>query len=85
LILADIEHDDDVGMTKACNGPRFARESLAERLVFLVITFEQLDGDEAIQQRIVRKIERPHSAGAKAALDLVSTNPISCHGSMTRE
>ena len=74
FVFPEVVDNHDVRVTKASQGARFAGEALAELLVVEVVILEEFDGDEALQTRIPREVQRSHPTFAEAVLDLVSTD-----------
>src|SRR6476661_3597351 len=70
VMLADVEDRHDVRMAQAAGGARLPREALAKRLGVQAMA-QQLDRDEAIDRRIARKKQRPHSAFTDLVEDLI--------------
>src|SRR5439155_20140288 len=64
LVLAEPIHLDDVGVLQAGRGARFDREPLARLVVEMGDDF---DGDQAIEQAIVREPDATHAAMAERA------------------
>jgi hypothetical protein len=61
------------------HGTRFANEALAQPRIVLEILFQELDGDEAIEARIPRQVERSHAAGTEATLDFITSDAGGSH------
>jgi hypothetical protein len=73
---AGVEDGDDVRMAEAAGGARFVQEQRVERLALLVgdLDVQRLDGDQARQQRIVRREHRAEAAFAELVLERVAAD-----------
>ena len=72
LMLAAVDHRDDVRMRERGDGPRLAAEPLDLRLVRAVVLVQHLQRDLAGEQPVVRPVDARHSSGPDELLELVS-------------
>ncbi len=61
----------DVGVVKGRSGLGFLQEPLLCRLVAGQVRREELDGDLALQARVLGGVDDPHAAGAEFGEDVV--------------
>ena len=69
----DVVERADVRMRELRDGARLAIEALPELGVLGELRRQHLDGDDAVQARVLRAIDLAHAAGADRRLDLVRT------------
>jgi hypothetical protein len=74
LVLADVEHRNDVPMTQSRDRARFAGETRTQILV--TGFFEQLDGDLAFQEGIPGEQKFTHAALANSVDDLKAPDSV---------
>ncbi len=76
---ADVVHGDDVRVLQPRDRLRLAQQARARRVLRAALPrFDQLEGDLAIQLRIVRAVDDPHRAGSDALDDHVTPDPRAC-------
>jgi hypothetical protein len=73
VVFADVVNRDDVGMVEAASRSRLARESFARHRIVEPL-FEELDGDEAFDRGVARKVERAHPAVRDQPCHVVASN-----------
>src|SRR6185295_6959432 len=73
VLLAAIDHRDDVRMRELRDRARLAPEALDVLLVLAVLFMEDLQRDVALEQRVEGAMDGRHSAGADDVLQLVAT------------
>ncbi len=73
VVLAGVEDRDDVGVVELGHGLRLAAEALAEGLLGAQVGVQGLDGDGAVQHRVVRQVDRGHAALTEQAAQQVAT------------
>ena len=71
VLLADVEDGDDVPVTKAPGGARFAHEPLPQRGV---PNARHLYGYGSVDRRIAGEIQYPHAAAAEPLDDAIAAN-----------
>ena len=71
VLLADVEERADVGMVQAGHGPRFALEALAQVGVGREMLGQDLEGDGAVEPRVLRAVDLAHPARPEGGQDLV--------------
>ena len=78
VLLADVVDGDDVGIVEGRGRPRLAFESRQVRAVRGQLRREHLDRDAAVQPRVPRRVNLPHSACAEWRQDFVGAETPSC-------
>ena len=71
VVLAAVDHRDDVRVRERGDGPRLAPEALDVVLVLRVLLVEDLQRDLAIEQAVMRAEDAGHAAGTDELLELV--------------
>ncbi len=69
--LVDLVDRADVGMVERRGGLRLLQEPLLGRLVAGQIRREELDGDLALQARVLGRVDDPHAAVAEFGADRI--------------
>src|SRR4051794_3443948 len=72
VVLAAVEHADDVGVLEPRRGGRLAPEALHELAVAGEAAVQHLERDLAAELRVLRAVDVGHPARADAAHDLVT-------------
>ena len=72
VLLATIDHRHDVRMLELRDGTRLVLEPLDEVLVLVVLLVENLQGDVALEQRVMGLVDGRHPALSDDLLQLVS-------------
>src|SRR5262249_31186368 len=70
-VLPDVMDGNDVRMVEPAGYLRLINEALDGLLVFLVRFGKKLDGDEAVQDRVLALVNHAHAALADAAVNLI--------------
>ena len=73
VVFAHVEHRHDVGMMEPPGQPRLAREPLTRSCIVKPLP-QELDRDQAIDDRIAGHVHRTHAAVGDQPLDAVATN-----------
>ena len=71
LVLAAVDHRDDVRMREGGDRAGLAPEALDVLLVLAVVRVEHLQRNAALEQRVERAVDTGHAAGADELLQLV--------------
>ena len=79
-LLAAVDDRDDVRMLQLCDQTGFPFESFDEVVVLVVLLVEDLQGDVALEERVVGPVDARHPAVADQFLQLVSLrDPLPDH------
>jgi hypothetical protein len=70
-VLADFKDLADVGMIERGHGHRLAPQALARTRISRGLVWQQLDGDAAIETRVVGDIDFAHASRADGGQNLV--------------
>ena len=71
VLLAGVDHADDVRMAELRDGARLAAEALELVGVRRDLAMHQLDGDAPLERRVERAEDRRHPAGADLGVEAV--------------
>ncbi len=71
LVVAEVVHRDDVGVSEGGRRTRLAHEAFS-RIGDVEIAGEHLDGDETAEDRVVRGVDGAHAAAPEPPLDFVT-------------
>ena len=75
--VADVVDRDDIGVRKLRHRLRFAQDALLQRRAARPqLAPQHLDSDLAIELRIVRRVDEPHTAGAEPVQDDVTRKAL---------
>ena len=75
-MLAEIVDGDDVLVRQLTGGARLAKEALAHFRVRFDGARNDLDGDDALDQRIEGPVDDTHAALPKLLLELIAANRL---------
>src|SRR4029079_12443508 len=75
---ADVVNGDDVRMLEARDGLCLAEQARARRVLHALPGLDQLEGDLAIELRVIRAVDDTHRARADALDDHVTPDPRAC-------
>ena len=83
VLLAAVEHGDDVRVSQLSRRPGLVREALERLLVSRLVFIEDLERDGALEHRVEGTKDGRHTAPADDALDFVSTSEKVAYHSAT--
>src|SRR5205085_3298095 len=72
LVLTGVDHRHQVWVVQARRRPRLAAEALELVRIARDVTMHQLDGDPALQRRVVRAVDGRHATGSDPLLQPVA-------------
>src|SRR5207302_4268131 len=76
LVLAAVDHRDDVRVREPGDGARLVAEARDVLLVVCVLRVEDLQGYVALEQRVARPVDGGHAAAADDLLEVISVRNL---------
>ena len=78
VVLAQVVHGHDIAVGEVAGRAGLGEEALAQDGVVGAGGTDQLDGDHALDERVVRLVHDPHPAFAELVQKLVAADPVHC-------